>query len=247
MMNYNGGPSTSFSVRNGTQTTSRMTNFIRGKANNLNLPNVGDLKWSVATQDSNRWLICDGRSLSRTSYLPLFNVIGTSFGSDSSDTFNLPDCRGRVMGAIGQGSDLSLRTLGEAVGEEKHELSISEMPSHNHSGVTSSSGVHNHTGTTNTTGSHTHTSNAVGGQGNYGLVLANGSNTVIDTDGSNGELNVWTTPFELIIDSNGDHSHTLNVNNNGAHTHTISSQGSSLAHNNMQPTLFISNVFIYSG
>lgn len=242
MMNYNGGASTAFSVRNGTHSTSRMANFIRGKANNLNLPNIGDLKWSIATQDNNRWLICDGRSLSRNDYLALFNVIGTSFGSESGDTFNLPDCRGRVMGAIGQGTDLTLRTLGQNVGEEEHKLLISEMPSHNHGGVTNTTGAHNHTGTTNTTGAHTHTQTTVNDDFNNSGTYPN-SNTPSYPPYDSAGTKTWPNT----INSNGDHSHTLNVNNNGDHSHTISSQGGSLAHNNMQPTLFISNVFIYSG
>ena len=38
-----------------------------------------------------------------------------------------------------------------------------------------------------------------------------------------------------------------NVSGSGSHTHTIAAQGGGNAHNNMQPTLFIGNVFIFSG
>lgn len=38
---------------------------------------------------------CDGRSLHRNVYPELFKAIGTTFGSDGKNTFNLPDCRGR--------------------------------------------------------------------------------------------------------------------------------------------------------
>lgn len=41
---------------------------------------------------------------------------------------------------------------------------------------------------------------------------------------------------------------TMDVaDNNGNHTHAINAQGGGQAHNNMQPTLFLGNVFIYSG
>ena len=40
------------------------------------------------------YFTCDGRSLNRTSYPNLFNVIGTLYGSNSSTTFNIPDLRG---------------------------------------------------------------------------------------------------------------------------------------------------------
>lgn len=38
-----------------------------------------------------------------------------------------------------------------------------------------------------------------------------------------------------------------NVSGSDSHTHTIPEQGGGDAHNNMQPTLFIGNVFIFSG
>jgi microcystin-dependent protein len=43
------------------------------------------------------WLLCDGSSVSRTTYANLFAVIGVTHGSgDGSTTFSLPDGRGRV-------------------------------------------------------------------------------------------------------------------------------------------------------
>jgi microcystin-dependent protein len=220
MMNYNsvGGPSTAFSVRNGTQTTSRMANFMRGKAKDLSTnPNVGDLKWSIASVDTNHWLLCDGRSLLRSDYLPLYNVIGTAFGSESSTTFNLPDCRGRVMGAIGQGDGLTLRTLGQYVGAETHQLSISEMPSHNHGGTT---------GTTSLTVSPA-------------TVVTNVSSSSQDTTALAG-LSL------SLVNGVSSSSASTSISPN-PHSHTVTSQGGNQVHNNMQPTLFISNVFIYAG
>lgn len=43
------------------------------------------------------WLLCDGSSVSRTTYANLFATIGTAFGSASGTTFNLPDLRGRFL------------------------------------------------------------------------------------------------------------------------------------------------------
>ena len=52
----------------------------------------------------NRWLMCDGSSVSRTTYANLFAVIGTSFGTgDGSTTFNLPDLRECVP--VGEGTN----------------------------------------------------------------------------------------------------------------------------------------------
>lgn len=93
---------------------------------------IGDFKFTARTADGLGWLICDGRTLQRDIYRALFDVIGTSFGAPSGTTFKIPDFRGRVPGVIGQGTGLSARSLGTAVGAETHTLSISEMPSHTH-------------------------------------------------------------------------------------------------------------------
>lgn len=188
---------------------SKTTNQIRGtmfvykdEASDwvkLTGPEIGDIKYSVRSDNHYGWLKCDGTAISRTTYSDLFDVIGTSFGSgDNSTTFNLPDCRGRVLGGIGTGSDLTARSLGASVGAETHTLTTSEMPS------------------------HTHGNNSVGGI--LGLMTANGSDTAgSGLDNSSSEPNLYATPVELIINSAGGGG----------------------AHNNMQPTLFIGNVFIF--
>jgi len=96
------------------------------------LLDIGDIKMSVRNADFYGWLKCDGRSISRTTYAILFAVIGTSFGSVNGSSFNLPDCRGRVLGTLGQGAGLTNRTLGSLVGDENHLLTTTEMPAHTH-------------------------------------------------------------------------------------------------------------------
>jgi microcystin-dependent protein len=44
------------------------------------------------------WVMCDGSAISRTDYATLYTAIGTGFGvGDGSTTFNVPDCRGRML------------------------------------------------------------------------------------------------------------------------------------------------------
>lgn len=79
------------------------------------------------------WLMCDGTNVSRLGYSRLFAVFGTTFGQgDGETTFSLPDFRGRSPMGDGQGPELSLRTLGQTLGEETHTLSVQEMPAHTH-------------------------------------------------------------------------------------------------------------------
>lgn len=204
-----------------------MFNAIKGNRYQDQLKDaiVGDYKWSARTGDFAGWLICDGRSLSRVTYSDLYAIIGTSFGSSSGTTFNLPDCRGKVAGAVGQGSGLTNRSIGATAGSETQILTVDQLPSHTHDGTTSING------------SHTHTTNAPGGQDELGLAIADGTKTVINTDPSEGELNVWTTPRALVINNAGNHNHSFTTN----------ATGGNAAFNIMQPTIFLGNVFLYSG
>jgi microcystin-dependent protein len=47
----------------------------------------------------------------------------------------------RALGAAGTGSGLSTRNLGDAVGEEAHALTVTEMPSHSHVPADGSTGI----------------------------------------------------------------------------------------------------------
>ncbi len=79
------------------------------------------------------WLLCDGSVVSRTQYAELYAAIGTAWGTgNGTSTFNLPDLRGRVVMGTGKGTGLSLRSLGQTLGEETHKLTVDEMPSHKH-------------------------------------------------------------------------------------------------------------------
>jgi microcystin-dependent protein len=160
---------------------------------------VGDMKFSAQGADHGGWLLCDGSSISTTTYSGLFALIGYNYGG-SGATFNLPDMRGRVPGAIGTGTGLSTRTMGEEVGEETHVLTTSEMAAHNHeTGFSANSEA----------------------TARFGIGSTTTPSTRIDYDAGSG-----------------------NFSGAGPLTSTV---GSSAAHNNMQPTLFVGNYFIYSG
>ena len=74
----------------------RLNNQTEVLFNYLNIisPHVGEYKWSYNSNDNHGWLKCDGRFLSSNNYPQLFNIIGFSFGSNSSGLFNIPDFRG---------------------------------------------------------------------------------------------------------------------------------------------------------
>ena len=216
-------------------------------------PTVGDSKFSAVTNDHMGWMLCDGRLLSVTQYQFLFNVIGYSFGG-SGTQFRIPNAAGRVPGAIGTGSDQNNSTftalLGLSTGEYMHQLTIAEMPAHNHGVAAGGQGPTNNSTSINFTGltvvstqtavfdtGHTHGYR----QTNEGNVNAAVSLTTNDVNAGafNGTTNSGTANL-----SNPPHNHSVN---DPGHAHTLNSAGSNWNHNLVQPTLFMGNMFIYNG
>jgi len=181
---------------------------------------IGDYKYSSTSNEFNGWLICDGRELNGTDYAALKTVIGTRFGAGTGANFKIPDFRGRVAGSVGSGVGLSARTIGGAVGEENHTLTIPEMPTHTHTATTDTQGAHNHGGATGST-------NAGTADGGSSVVAASGGGHGVADPGS----------------------HTHSISTDGAHVHnfTTDSTGGSTSHNTMQPTLFGGNYMIFAG
>jgi len=122
----------------------------------------GDTKFSFSPnqETDGEWVLCDGRAISRTTYIDLFDAIGVDHGvGDGSTTFNIPDLRGRVpagMDNLGtaQGSanvvtNAAADTVGGGMGEETHALTANENGPHTHyysqgltSGIGNNGGVY---------------------------------------------------------------------------------------------------------
>ena len=92
---------------------------------------TGEIRiWAGAAADiPDGYLLCDGSAISRTQYTALYQTIGDTYGvGDGSTTFNLPDLRDAFpMGAS------TTSPIGTTGGEAAHELTVDELPSHNHS------------------------------------------------------------------------------------------------------------------
>ncbi|WP_087492048.1 MULTISPECIES: phage tail protein [unclassified Winogradskyella] len=94
---------------------------------------LGDIKLTGVNFDQRDWLSCDGRLLPIAQNTALFSLLGTTYGGDGQTTFALPDLRGRVPVGIGNGPGLSNVVLGQKGGNETNTLTVSQLPSHNHS------------------------------------------------------------------------------------------------------------------
>ncbi len=175
---------------------------------------VGDFKTSAVQNDHKGFLLCNGRAVLRSAYADLFGVIGTSFGAgDGSATFNLPDFRGRVFGAIGQGAGLSSRVMGGVTGLETHTLTSAETPLKSHSHIEQFRFTVN------------------------GVYPSGKINTINDSVNCiAGSILTSAAPATFATLTDGVKTTTQNTANDAA-----------TPHNNMQPTLFAGNYFIYSG
>lgn len=190
---------------------------------------VGDYRYTANSSDVNNWLICDGRSLPIEEYRDLFAVIGTSFGSDDEGYFNLPDFRGRVVGQVGLGPDLTSRSLGASIGTETNTLTVGQLAPHLHTGTTDSSGVHSHA---ITDPGHSHT-------------YFNQPNTA---DPATSLTTMGVADNNNVTQTTSTSTTGITVNSAGSHVHTFTSDntGSADPINNIQPTLFGGNVLILS-
>lgn len=90
----------------------------------------GTITMFAGTTAPNGWLMCDGQSYSISTYRDLYNAIGTTYGG-YGQSFQVPDLRGRFP--VGKDTG-TFSTLGGKGGEEKHTLTVAEMPNHRHSG-----------------------------------------------------------------------------------------------------------------
>ena len=85
------------------------------------------------------WMFCAGQKLPISENETLFQLIGTTFGGDGQETFNLPDLQGRVPVHQGTGPTGQTYQLGEVFGVESVTLTTQQMPLHNHAFLASTS------------------------------------------------------------------------------------------------------------
>jgi len=189
------------------------------------VPLGATLDYWLPTAPNSAFVFPFGQAISRITYATLFTAMGTSYGSgDGSNTFNLPDLRGRVIaspdnmgggdaGRLAAGGGLaSVRfSLGGAGGEAVHTLTLTEMPAHSHSTNVSDPG-------------HTHGSTHSG----QNLAYAGTQNGWGITGSSSQQIST-STPFGI---SGAGTGISISINSNGG----------GAAHNVVQPTILCNRI-----
>ena len=95
-------------------------------------PYVGEIRMFAGNFAPNGWMFCQGQTLPISENDVLFQLIGTTYGGDGQETFNLPNLASRVPIHMGTGKDGVTYQLGEMAGTEQETLTIQQIPSHNH-------------------------------------------------------------------------------------------------------------------
>lgn len=183
----------------------------------------GDLKKSVAIGAApTGWLLCNGQSVSKTTYAALYAALGSAsspFGSADAfaTVFNVPDFRKRFAMGVAASGAVGL-TLGSTGGSAD-----AIVPTHAHT-----ADQHAHSGTTgneNSSLAHTHATDSPGDH-RHGFAGDTGFRFLGSLGGSADKANAAAggtqTPYTFSnMDLAGNHSHTALSNGPAVHTHNV--------------------------
>lgn len=101
--------------------------FMRFDIVRLPIGWIGEYGGATAPE---KFLLCNGQAVSRSTYAALFAVIGTNYGAgNGTTTFNVPDFRDRSPMMPGSGN---MSGLGVQYGAAAHQLTIGQLPNHDH-------------------------------------------------------------------------------------------------------------------
>jgi microcystin-dependent protein len=94
-------------------------------------PYIGEIRMFGGNFAPLGWMFCQGQTLPIDQYSALFQLLGTTYGGDGINTFNLPDLQGRIPIHQGnyQGNPF---ILGQRAGTETVTLLTNQIPLHNH-------------------------------------------------------------------------------------------------------------------
>src|ERR687896_2687195 len=90
-------------------------------------PYVGEIRMFGGNFAPAGWMFCEGQTLPISENETLFQLIGTTYGGDGQETFNLPDLRGRAPIHMGGGFNLA-----DKAGVESVTLTTQQLPVHTH-------------------------------------------------------------------------------------------------------------------
>ncbi|HEX8167380.1 MAG TPA: tail fiber protein [Beijerinckiaceae bacterium] len=95
-------------------------------------PYIGEIRMFAGNFAPAGWMFCEGQTLPIAENDALFTLIGTTYGGDGQETFNLPNLASRVPIHMGTSPSGATYQLAEMAGTEQETLTTQQMPTHNH-------------------------------------------------------------------------------------------------------------------
>jgi microcystin-dependent protein len=95
-------------------------------------PYLGEIRYVGFSFAPQGWALCNGQLLPISEFDALFALLGTTFGGDGENTFQLPNLQSRV--AVHQGTSFqgTSYVIGGTGGAENVTLPAQDMPQHSH-------------------------------------------------------------------------------------------------------------------
>jgi microcystin-dependent protein len=94
-------------------------------------PYVGEIRMFGGNFAPNGWMFCEGQTLPISENEVLFQLIGTTYGGDGEETFNLPNLASRVPIHMGTANGTTYQ-IGQPDGTESVTLTTQQIPNHGH-------------------------------------------------------------------------------------------------------------------
>jgi microcystin-dependent protein len=209
------------------------------------------LMWPTNSAPSG-WLLCDGSQVSRTTYVTLFSLLGTTYGAgDGTTTFNLPDLRQRFpLGKAASGTGSTLGSTGGSIDHTHTGGAVTGSTGSTAPG-TDTQGAHSHGSSTGNESSHTHsitvpdqntgTSSGVSTPGIAGIATTSPNVSHVHDVPSQTFTSDAGSSHAHSISSDGSHSHTVNAHTHAAGTLAAGTTGTA------NPPFLVINFIISAG
>lgn len=95
-------------------------------------PFVGEIRIFAGNFAPVGWMFCSGQTLPIAENDVLFQLIGTTYGGDGQETFQLPNLQSRLPVHQGTSSFGTTYQLAQASGVENVTLMVNQIPAHRH-------------------------------------------------------------------------------------------------------------------
>jgi microcystin-dependent protein len=105
----------------------------------MSAPFVGEIRMFGGNFAPAGWMFCQGQLLPISENETLFNLIGTTYGGDGQQTFQLPNLAGKVPAHAGSNAGTTY-VQSQTGGATQVTLTTQQIPNHNHALIGATSG-----------------------------------------------------------------------------------------------------------